>query len=478
MTIHSSFSFSGRLPILLLVGSLSCFGANRYIRAGAAGTGMGTDWHNACADFTGACDVKALVRGDTYYIADGTYAGRRFNTPALGASLITIKKATQADHGTDVGWLDEYGDGQAIFNGPIYFSSDYWVWDGQTRASLTAGHGFRIDIKTTVTPTTYAGLYIGDPFSGPGGTPANHITVRYFEVTGSGDRSEPKVYRDNGVQAATTHRQQNITIGHFYIRDSGGVSIKLENLSNVVVEHGYMTRNHSTPESHSEAIAARTIDTFTTRHCWFVDIEGTAHLTTAGGSSGVGSNWYIYGNVFMRTPGNPFNIANVGNGPIYFLDTNISGDIQIYNNTVFNMTTDGDRGGIGRFSLNRVGNSLGNVKVMNNLWSRSREPYSTCESCNTFEWSHNAYFDVVWNIIDPDTQKHVAIGNPFLDSSGADFQPAVSMPGGVPLPFPFDVDAAGRQRGLTGSWARGAMEYPSGSPDLLVPPGNLTATVK
>jgi len=55
-----------------------------------------------------------LQRGATYYIADGTHASYRFNTPVSGTDLIAIKKAAISDHGTDIGWISSCGDGQAI----------------------------------------------------------------------------------------------------------------------------------------------------------------------------------------------------------------------------------------------------------------------------------------------------------------------------------------------------------------------------
>jgi hypothetical protein len=62
-----------------------------------------------------------LTRGDTYYIADGSYVTYIFDDVASGSLVITIKKATVADHGTETGWLDTYGDGQAVFADVLAF---------------------------------------------------------------------------------------------------------------------------------------------------------------------------------------------------------------------------------------------------------------------------------------------------------------------------------------------------------------------
>src|SRR6478672_8702003 len=73
--------------------------ATHYVRQGASGTGTGDDWTNAYPNLPGT-----LTRGDTYYVADGSYGNPVFDDPESGTLVITIKKATITDHGTDTGW--------------------------------------------------------------------------------------------------------------------------------------------------------------------------------------------------------------------------------------------------------------------------------------------------------------------------------------------------------------------------------------
>ena len=82
--------------------------ATRHVRIGATGKNDGSDWVNAHSALP-----SVLVRGDTYYLADGSYGGYTFDDANSGTTAITIKKATVSDHGTDVGWSSSYGDGQA-----------------------------------------------------------------------------------------------------------------------------------------------------------------------------------------------------------------------------------------------------------------------------------------------------------------------------------------------------------------------------
>lgn len=471
MATHVFRTSDVRKPLMVcafFVTPIMLSGASHYVRSDAAGTGSGADWANACPDFTGVCAPSSMVRGDTYYVADGVYAARRFNTPTSGSNVITIKKATILDHGTNIGWSNTLGDGSAVFTGSVYFVSDHWILDGQQRSSLTAGHGFKIDKQTA--PDSSAGIFIGDPYLGKGGTAANNVTLQYFEVAGSGDRSDPKLFIDHGLQAALQNSQRDLTIRYFYVHDSGGVGLKLENLTNVVIEHGYITRNHSTPASHSEGIAARSIHAFTTRYCMFVDIEGTAHLTTPGGSDGVGSNWSIYGNVFARTPGNPYGIARVGNGAVYFLATQISGDVYVVNNTIVNMNNGLDGAGPGTIALNRTGNQLGRVYVVNNLWFKSDYVYSTCDSCEYFAWKSNSYYQTP-GAVDPDPTKEVSPVDPFVNSSSGNYRLSVPTAAGTQLVSPFHLDPIGRLRGGDGAWDRGAYEYVVQSQTVGAPTG-------
>src|SRR5687768_17254029 len=59
---------------LCLFAASAALAADRYVRQGATGSGNGSDWTNAYTSLP-----ASLVRGDTYYVADGTYAGYTFD---------------------------------------------------------------------------------------------------------------------------------------------------------------------------------------------------------------------------------------------------------------------------------------------------------------------------------------------------------------------------------------------------------------
>jgi hypothetical protein len=88
---------------LSLLGSTAS-AATHYVRPGATGANSGADWSNAWTAMP-----SSLTRGDTYYLADGSYGYRTFSDNASGSAYIYIKKATVADHGTATGWNYSYG---------------------------------------------------------------------------------------------------------------------------------------------------------------------------------------------------------------------------------------------------------------------------------------------------------------------------------------------------------------------------------
>ena len=89
------------LALFLLLFSANAFAANHYIRAGATGANNGSSWANAWSTFS----TVTWTRGDTYYVAGGTYNGNISITTGLsGLNWIIIKKANAADNGSNPEW--------------------------------------------------------------------------------------------------------------------------------------------------------------------------------------------------------------------------------------------------------------------------------------------------------------------------------------------------------------------------------------
>jgi hypothetical protein len=107
----------------------------RFVRQGATGTGTGADWESALPSLP-----ASLMRGLTYYIADGAYAAYTVNSAPSGTDSIRIKKATASDHGSDTGWLASYGDGTATFANLTIVSTAYVEVQGLSVTNATEVH--------------------------------------------------------------------------------------------------------------------------------------------------------------------------------------------------------------------------------------------------------------------------------------------------------------------------------------------------
>lgn len=149
--------------IFILIASDVFAATNHFVRSGTTYNGDGSSW--AAASYSGGPGCfnelpgkTSLVRGDTYYIADGSYGNWDLGTTSNG-SYITIKKATQATNASDPGWFSSYGDGQAQINRVLIYSS-YWKFDGSV-GSLSgsyADYGFLFRQVSTTTTLTFIGL--------------------------------------------------------------------------------------------------------------------------------------------------------------------------------------------------------------------------------------------------------------------------------------------------------------------------------
>ena len=131
---------------------------------------------NSKWDLTGLTPTQGfqltLQRGSTYYLASGNYNSYNFTTATSGTSLITIKKASDSDHGTETGWNAGYGSsGQAVFSGGMSLTAGGFVTiDGAYE------YGFKF-----VVPDGGQGFFVG----GTSSAPRSNITLRYIDIAGT-----------------------------------------------------------------------------------------------------------------------------------------------------------------------------------------------------------------------------------------------------------------------------------------------------
>jgi len=405
---------------LFLIHSLLC-AENYYVRSDADGKGNGKDWSNAYLELP-----KRLKRGNTYYIADGTYNGHVFKDPEKGSTLIIIKKATQSDHGTDIGWKSSYGDGVAHFASRIRFDSDYYVFDGQV-GSKTTGHGFKITTYEVSTDSKLCHI-----------NKANYISVSHVEMEHVGVDTEFRQDCIYVIGNKDEDRSHHISFTHCYVHDVNRTHGVFYWVTDIIIEHCHFYHRHNESGIHGTSLSfnhcsenANNIIRYNT----FWDVRGTNFI---GIKDSIQGYFYVYGNVFYQSERE----YTTSNGIV----TNTGGDTNhhmfIYNNTIVDCT--GYATGISFF------NGSKNL-VYNNIWYN-------CENVRFtgVEHDYNAFFNS-GNHIEQD--KQILLNNPFVSYENHDYRLILPTFSGYKLESPFNRDMDGIERGNDSNWDRGAFEY-------------------
>lgn len=387
--------------------------ANRYVRAGAAGNGSGSDWNNAYTSLP-----STLVRGDTYFIADGTYGSYTFRTPASGTTFINIKKATVTDHGTDTGWSSAYGDGEAVMGKWVFDSCGYVEINGYT-PHMANNYGIRVDCTWHEYAVNYNGrspqtkfYYI--EFDGPAGAgdtdygPAPwSYGFRVLPWNGSSyDDTSGMVISHCAMHGFAT-----------FIQDNGGNA-------NITVEYTDFYDNRSVGEDHGNIYwVGSSGGTFRYNKIHNYNVEGVLMGLN-------NSNWKIYGNVF-------YDGVNVARGVELYGGRSHTGT-KIYNNTFVNIP----------LAAVRVESSAScsGVEIRNNLLL----------SASISMENGGAGVTSSGNIS--------ASTADFVGYAAKNFRLARATTAGMSLVSPYHQDPDGRTRGQDGSWDIGAFEFgPGGS---------------
>jgi hypothetical protein len=448
------FLFTLLLTILFL-GTVRAEAANHYIRGGATGSAPCSDWTTA-----NACNTlpATLIRGDTYYVAGGTYPSYTFSTAPSGTTRIIVKKATVADHGTATGWLDTYGTTQAVWNAPFRWTTSNWTFDGGYRNEGNwfdgAAYGFRVEnngadellmIKSQSNPTsniTIQHVYIKAKVGGLG-------SVQSF--------CRCAVNTDNGEVFINT----GLVFSHMGVFGSNNVWL-LRNTDGAILEYSASEQADGNDAYHGDLINLYyTADNAIIRFNNFRD-EYTISCGNCG-STGIipaccgTQNIQVYGNVVTGFRG--------GDGFVGYLDPTcskgcVNGSV-IYNNTIDSCSSaSGGSGGINIGPTNNL--------IYNNIWT----------NCGNIPFQfgthdYNAFADSSTHG-EANAQTNFSTSN-FVNYAGRDFRLKSGTTGGKTLAAPFNKDSLLVTRGADGVWDRGAIEFSTGGADVTPPaiPTNL-----
>jgi hypothetical protein len=468
-------------------------GACHVVTPSGSGTKSGSDWNSSCAGFTGSCAASSLTRGDTYYVAAGSYGQVSFSTPDSGTSIITIKAPTSGDHCTDSGWNAGTMLGSAIFkssgNTPaIYILNDYMTIDGQYGAGGTVAGG-------DITPSDYgiqaiwgsgaittAILRVGynaNPFTG--------ITVRHVAVVGpngapgyDGTTCEPGTEVRGGASNPSYLFEYNLFT-------KSGDFISLNGVHNATVQYniGYLT--YSIGGCHGDPLEfSNGADNITLRYNQWRGGTGTAVYNMPCGTCSTSANIYIYGERIYwvdtdqcRIPDGSLGACGIGDAILWGSGgTGVTGNFYFINNTIDNMSATHFGGTNWAMPYNSSGTTWGTVLVQDNIISNSvamaTPGCGTGNTCTSYSWDHQAYYNTT-NTADTDANKQTLSSDPFIGAAGQDFRLKNSTNAGVTFSSPYNTDPDGNTRGADGTWDRGAYEFNGngGKPD---PPQSLLVT--
>lgn len=424
--------------------------ATHYVLASASGAGTGVDWTNA---YTVLPATGTLVRGDTYYLGVGSYPAYIFNDVQSGTSVITIKKATVADHGPASDWNVSFA-GQSEFAATVEFLRGYYVFDGQTRNESDWFDGTAYGLKVTVT-TDIRGIWSHRQTAltpdiriqyvyvqSIATTPANPVTVARHGISSDNQAG----LMNTGFVVSRCYVYGSIQ--PFFPRTTDGAIIEYSASKNAM--------GGPAPFNHGEVVnlffsANRAVVRFNK----FID----AYLSVDGSTAVVS----IFQCVGARVYGNLMSNFRCGNCAIGFRETvNQTSDILVYNNTIDQCRVfDVGKGGV------VLGADNGDNYAYNNLWTN-------CSGGIALVVNHdyNVFPDAV-SAGEAHEQLN-ATDAMYANYAGGDFRLVAPTDPGLTLPAPYNTDINGVARALDGVWDRGAYEYDS-SPSS--PPSTVTGRV-
>jgi hypothetical protein len=436
-----------RSVILLLFLTVSAQAATVCVGPSATGNGSGADWNNQAQ-----WSSVTLTRGNTYYLADGSYGGKTLSVAISGTTLISIKKAIVGDSAVTsiAGWVNTLGDGNAAFTGSITFSSSNWEFDGMKGGGWTGGAP---DDTQSNYGFTFTDVALPLRMISGGTTISNFICKHVGAVAPT-----PDVEKSFCSTAGTSGSVHNGFVSYCYAY--GFNSFQWLNSSDLdmngwITEHNVQRDLYVTDAHHGEELhnSFGNVQYWHIRYNWIQgrrsgSIQPTMVIGALNNSAGP---YYVYGNVFKD--------LNYADGGICAVDNgqgthSLSG--VVYNNTFDDLSPGNPAiatiGGDGNNSMDAQNNVFINMRVNENT---------------TGTYSYNGYYN---NSQTPagESNKQTFGANPFTDSANDDYTLTAHTDTGVTLGAPYNQDAAGNIRGTGGVWDRGALQYaPAGSGSTL-----------
>jgi len=426
------------LKIICLILSLfitQAWGATLCVGPSSSGSANGTDWNNKLAW------SATLVRGNTYYLEDGTYAAKTHSVSISGATTIEIKKATVADHGTSTGWVDTMGDGQAIFSDTQLITTGNYIFNGQAGSGLTlASYGFNF---AQGSGSNQRNIEIGS-----GTQNISNLVFAYFSgLAVSGDFQKEFVYM-SGQASCVNFTFTNI------LSDGFQNHVFMSGLQGGWVENCWLTNSFSSAGHHGDGINLREGALGACRNITFknnrADSNGTGMIVI--NDDGVGDDFSANG---VLITGNVIGPSWTGGNGVICTTTRAAGaNITVVNNTFWfctNLWISAAQSG----SSTAVKNACTNWFATNNiLYTMSGALGNNATALITNDYNYY----VSCTSVPTEANGVSTSSDPFVSVAGRNFNLGVAVPG-LALGSTFSPDQNGVTRGADGTWDRGAYEF-------------------
>jgi len=368
--------------------------ANHAVLPSCTYNGTGVNWSCAASNgATGAYNVipSTLVRGDVYYLADGTYPAYTFNTADSGVTTVEIRKAQSYDYGSLSGWnTGTMGSSQAVFYGTstplLGIDTDYVTVNGNGQAAQFCGYtagtsftnepvtpsdcGISVNNQGCTSATADAcdrPIFVEGAFTG--------MTLKYIEEIGAcayGGSATCNTSSVNEVEAPYGGSTASL-ITHSYFRNAGCVYLQYGGGNRIVSYNYFWGTEVNGPNGGSPCHGQAEFYNPGSDSIGYVsysniyrDITGSAVITIAG-TSGTTTSMKIYDDVFWASNGalhvgTTLNLGTVADGIFGCFNSGVvCQNVMFMQNTIVNI------GYATGLDLCDIGTGC-TATVQNNLW--------------------------------------------------------------------------------------------------------------
>ncbi|MBI5326387.1 MAG: T9SS type A sorting domain-containing protein [Ignavibacteriae bacterium] len=416
------------------------FSNNYYISADATGAGTGESWNDAWTSFS----AVTWSRGDTFYVAGGTYNENVTISSLQGTNWIVIKKANAVDNSNDVGWDNFYAEEQAIINGNFTSLTGSVEIDSVT-GSDTSGYGFKFNttdngsvviLGNGTGPYRLSHLELKGPGFDYGNTGTDGIYYNLgqkgFYVGYCWIHEIPRNGVTLGWFEGTSYTDYGMLYENNFLSETGGVGIAYPGIHGQGIQIGYSAVN-------SYLIIWNST---------FRNVYGQGPISYLG--KGTHSQSRIYNNVFYSTDPEIYGNASA----IFWHASSVKvSDMYVYNNTFYNL------GGYGSHIRCDFTGAV-NLEIKNNIWVKcpfGNHHYNFTSASNNDYYNNNGL-----NIPTGETNQITESEDPFVNSAEYDLHlkpTANAVNKGLDLSSIFISDKEGVSRPQGDSWDIGAYEY-------------------